>query len=106
MLRVPQRRARRLYVYACIAGATVVVSLSRAAAFFCRTIVAANSLHAGAVGALTELETHKLVLDVFVKGTINIFQYPAQRHALVVVLDADAEQCREHGHTRAQHLVH
>ncbi|KAK7237524.1 hypothetical protein SO694_00099093 [Aureococcus anophagefferens] len=36
-----------------------------------------------AVGALTELETHKLVLDVFVKGTIDIFQDPAQRHALV-----------------------
>ncbi|KAH8053543.1 ATPase [Aureococcus anophagefferens] len=36
-----------------------------------------------AVGALTELETHTLVLDVFVKGTIDIFQDPAQRRALV-----------------------
>ncbi|EGB13002.1 hypothetical protein AURANDRAFT_60768 [Aureococcus anophagefferens] len=51
----------------------------------CLLVLLMRSMHKrkSAVGALTELETHKLVLDVFVKGTIDIFQDPAQRHALV-----------------------
>ncbi|KAH8043235.1 ATPase [Aureococcus anophagefferens] len=48
-------------------------------------VLLVRSMHKrkSAVGALTELETHTLVLDVFVKGTIDIFQDPAQRRALV-----------------------
>ena len=41
-----------------------------------------------AVGALSDLETHHLVLDVFVKSTIDIFNDPAQRRQLAERIEA------------------
>ena len=41
-----------------------------------------------AVGALSDLETHHLVLDVFVKSTIDIFNNPAQRRQLAERIEA------------------
>ena len=41
-----------------------------------------------AVGALSDLETHHLVLDVFVKSTIDIFNDPARRRQLAERIEA------------------